>query len=305
MRVSFHSMHSLVELSDQRVPRDSVFARAWKRLHRQTDNVDLLIVGTALVQIASTWISGLPYILADCLYPPLLSRWKIQPRARQTRAALKDVFFHLIAQHMTLLIGSTLLSASIKHFDIQWAKQAAHKSLSAPLTSFQSHVKEMFVNVLAWEAMFYGSHRILHGKLFYRLIHKKHHTFKAPISLCSNYALNIEHIAGNLLPGLTGPVINHIRHDSHLVSHWLWFAFGAWLTNATHSGYAVPFNPFLPCTLAHEYHHLTFYHQLGTFGFMDQVWKTHGGKDYKRWKAEVADRIFHNMPLHKAFVKLF
>jgi len=139
----------------------------------------------------------------------------------------------------------------------------------------------------------------------YKAIHKKHHEFKAPVSLCSNYAEAIEHALGNVLPGLVAPLVMHTFCGTSLVSHWIWLAFGAFLTNLSHCGYAFPFNPMIQCTLVRDYHHYSFYSQLGTLGLMDRLCGTDGGVDYLEWRTEVLSRVFKGWPLHRAFAQLF
>lgn len=190
---------------------------------------------------------------------------------------------------------------------LEWAplKRFADKTVDAPLPSPLRAIAELAVNLLSWEVLFYTSHRILHTPRFYKMIHKKHHTYKAPITLASNYANDIEHICGNVLPGLVAPLIMTKFCNSHLASHWLWLAFGSFLTNMTHSGYIFPFSPMIHPTLNHDYHHHSFYSQLGTLGIMDKLMGTDGGNDFKEWKAEVVNRIFAGMPLHASFASLF
>lgn len=298
-------MNAEIQNTDKTLHRVYLFEKAWRYLCSLVSEVDLLIMGSALVQVWSTWISGLPFLCVERLYPQLIARWKIQPQVRQSRANLRDVLRHIVAQHLMLLMGCVFATTSVKRLDIRLVKSIAERVVHAQLPCFRRLLVDMTVNLMTWEVVFYSSHRFLHTKRLYMTIHKKHHRFKAPVSLCSNYAENIEHVLGNIIPGLSGPVINQVLYGPNLVSHWVWIAFGAWLTNVSHSGYVIPFNPFLHCILTHEYHHKTFYHQLGTLGLMDKILGTDGGHDYKQWKTEVANRVFKDMPYHKAFAQLF
>jgi methylsterol monooxygenase len=123
--------------------------------------------------------------------------------------------------------------------------------------------------------------------------------------MASQYAKGIEHAVGNVLPGMVAPLLLTKFCNTSLVSHWAWLAFGSFLTNMSHCGYAFPLNPFIHCTLFHDYHHFSVYSQMGTLGIMDKIMGTTGGSEFREWRKEVVDRVFAGMPLHAAFASLF
>lgn len=77
----------------------------------------------------------------------------------------------------------------------------------------------------------------------------------------------------------------------HLLGQWAWLSWGLTMTAFHHSGYLVPWYPLMECILMHDYHHKTFYSQLGTFGVMYRIFGTDGGSDYREWRAEVIKRV--------------
>ena len=125
----------------------------------------------------------------------------------------------------------------------------------------------VFVN----ETIFYFSHRCLHHKTLFRLIHRKHHTFRHVRPVCSEYAHPFENFL-NLIAMYAGLVLL----GSHFITWSLWVAIRIYETNDGHSGYE-----HIDSASRHAYHHL--FPTKGCFGTALGFWDWVLGTDQK-WR---------------------
>lgn len=133
------------------------------------------------------------------------------------------------------------------------------------------------------DVWFYSTHWVLHQKPFYKMIHKKHHRFKAPVAVACMYAHPVEYDIGNVLGVILGPAITNCH--PYVACFWMIYALVS--TSSTHSGYT-----FLGCQ-GHDWHHEHFDYNFGTGVFMDRIFKTgfEGSEAHK--KAVARERRSH------------
>lgn len=108
---------------------------------------------------------------------------------------------------------------------------------------------DLIVCMFTQEIIFYYSHRALHHKALYKLIHKKHHEYKSPTAITAIYCNPLEHVLSNLLPVAAAfPFLK-----CHVSTALLWLTIVVVTTLNDHCGHHLPF---LHSSELHDYHHL-------------------------------------------------
>ncbi len=128
----------------------------------------------------------------------------------------------------------------------------------------------------------YWTHRMLHLRLFYKPIHKKHHLFTNDcVGLTSEYNHPVEQVISTLCT-LTPIVILGLD----LVSTCVFLFFRTWEVLDEHCGYRFP-SPFgSEHSLRHDFHHArSGLNNLGMFRFWD--WLLGTDKNYKAYLAKI------------------
>lgn len=115
-----------------------------------------------------------------------------------------------------------------------------------PVRTILTH---LLMFALMQETAFYYLHRLLHWGKLYRMVHKVHHYWQAPIAISAIYCHPYEHFLANLLPVLLGPLVVGC-HRSTLC---IWLIVVHIVTLNDHSGYHFPL---MPSPEFHDYHHL-------------------------------------------------
>jgi len=185
------------------------------------------------------------------------------------------------------LIRNTLYEIPVSHFLIQpllyftvfpFFKYCGMETFTAipnPLTCFYQFICMSIVT----DFFYYSLHRFAHLPSFYPY-HRKHHQYKRPIAIASDYCSFIERITLRLIPLIISPMLLGVH-----TSVWLaWLFLRTYENIEAHSGYDFPYLGFgtSRCT---DYHHS---HTLGNYGIGD-FWDSIFGSNisYLRHSAKV------------------
>jgi len=129
---------------------------------------------------------------------------------------------------------------------------------------WQAELLNFVVHLITVETIFYWTHRLFHYGKFYRMIHKKHHRFTAPVSVASMYAHWVEFLLNNLAGIILGPFFTNC-HPYHTL---FWLCFSLVNTGGAHSGY------YCFAGLKHDLHHELFNCNFGVLKIFDTICKT-------------------------------
>jgi fatty acid hydroxylase domain-containing protein 2 len=139
-------------------------------------------------------------------------------------------------------------------------------TMTGPLPSIMTIMKDLILCILVLDTMFYWVHRTLHHKWLYKYIHKQHHEFKTNIVLNAEFAHPIEDVFSSLLPFVLPPMILGV----HGVTFTIWLVWRLFETQDAHSNYNFPSSRYIFFRAAdfHAYHHS---HNVGNYGML-YIW---------------------------------
>ncbi|XP_059622725.1 fatty acid hydroxylase domain-containing protein 2-like [Phlebotomus argentipes] len=204
------------------------------------------------------WTVGGLYLLMDITEKPaFLRKYKIQPGTNEPMNREK-----LTKLLKTVLFNQFVIGFPMAFLNWHVMKERVDMNVVELFPSPARILLDLIVCLLLNEIGFYYSHRLLHSRLLYKIIHKKHHEWTAPIAISAMYCNPIEHTFSNLVPPFLGLFVMR----SHPATAWIWFSIAIMGTLNDHSDYHFPL---LPSPEAHDFHHLKFNNCYGVIGLLD------------------------------------
>lgn len=169
-------------------------------------------------------------------------------------------------------IGQLVTGPLVIYYMYHAFKYFGMPSLLAPLPNVQTLMQYYALAIFVNDFGFYWSHRLVHSKALYALIHKQHHTYTGSIGFAAEYANPIEQIVSNQLPTVGACLF----FGFHPVVFLVWLATRLEQTYEAHSGYCFKGSLLHSMGLTnseacayHDYHHSG---NRGNFGALWLDW---------------------------------
>ena len=135
------------------------------------------------------------------------------------------------------------------------------------------------------DAVFYAVHRALHDPRVFRLVHRMHHEWRAPIVLASEHAHVLEYVISNGVPVIVGPLL--LRAHTFTVAIFVLVRVATSVDN--HCGFAFPWSPvrllpFGATAESHDFHHSSVSTGVfsSQFALLDALFETFGA--FPEWR---------------------
>ena len=235
-------------------------ASTWAALVERHPAHAIEFYGPIVVQLVSFWLPSALYIALDPLFPTFSAAHKLQPAPKQPTSAEIRHCFLVTFRNQLISLG---LATTIYYLAIPSPLRVSPEL--PPLGEVAVHIVAC---TLMREVFFYYTHRLMHVPSLYRLVHKAHHRFTAPVSLASQYAHPVEHIVSNILPVIGPPAVL----GTHILTAWIFLGMILLETCTVHSGYDF----FGNLAEMHDEHHRRFTVNFGVVGVLDWAHGTDG-----------------------------
>ena len=242
----------------------------WRRIYGMfSDDFTLIAFGSFGVTLTFFLVLGCVFTLLDLWGPSILTQYKVQ-ETKNVPLTSSDLIKLFKVDFINICIITPAFSF-LGSYLLLWRGMSV---LPEEMPTFQRGILNMVLLLVIQDFLFYYSHRFFHYPPLYRAWHKKHHEFTSPVAIAAVYAHPVEHVFVNLFSVWLPTFIIRI----HCAEYWLWFGIVITGTFINHCGYHFPFIPISP--EHHDFHHLVFTENFGTFRYLDWL---HGTN--KQWMA--------------------
>nr|KAJ3422471.1 Chromosome 5 4 [Polyrhizophydium stewartii] len=179
----------------------------WEHVRTTFTDHTVVFWGTFFVSNGFYWgYSALMALLDLAEFPRALWRFKIQPAKKPTLAQYRKASARALLLQVVVNLPLIVL---LDRYLCQWS---GRNILAEELPSPLELVKHLLVFAVIEEVGFYYGHRLLHSPRLYRLIHKKHHEFTAPIGVAAQFTTINSH-CGFYFPGFPTPLAHDYHHQ--------------------------------------------------------------------------------------------
>lgn len=220
-------------------------------------------VHVALIMMTTYWAVGFLYAVIDLTQKPTyFYATRIQADKSPPKLSEYILLSSYVFKSQILVVLPTILffCSTI----MPWRRMMFPSVLNYDVGTL---LLSLAVYSLFAEVGFYSTHLLFHHPSIYQYIHKKHHSFTAPVAVAALYAHPAEILLSNLIPLVLGPIVL----GSHPYVYWTWFVVSIINTLNAHCGYELPF---MPSPRFHDLHHRKFRHNYGILYMMDAAFGT-------------------------------
>ena len=230
-------------------------------LLRQGEN-DALVFATAFLVVHSAVF----YTHAAVLWVIQQRQWLQQYKVEPGKMPPKELQRHALLQ---ITVGNLVVNPALMYW-VVFPMLKSRLDMGPVLPGLATAAAQVAVFMVCEDTTFYWSHRLLHHRLIYKYIHKRHHEFKYNIGIAAEYDHPVEVVAVFLctLSGL-------LFIKPHVLVFFLWLFIRVTEAVDGHSGYRFPWSPFQLFdriqggAQRHEFHHS---HNIGAFGSWFCFW---------------------------------
>ena len=268
--------------------------------HREQCAPVTVTIAFGIVHSATFWSMVLLYDLLR--RSPTGRRYLIQPELkRPDRGLVRACFANAALNHVVLqwISHVYMIAPLLRAFGALEALAAPISAAPYDVRSVWEHLWRLAACAVVEDTVFYWTHRLLHHKRLYALVHKRHHAFIATHPVGSEHAHLVETLLGNLVPYYLGFVLLAVcGAPAHGTTLMLW----TWMRIAEscdgHSGFELPAAAKLvlsPLSLGQERARHDFHHShgggpdgvgtTGCYGSLLPMWDWACGTDrsYREW----------------------